>query len=335
MSTYFSHFSEKIKQISPLDNSFTEVLGSIALVPKILYFYGSLPGTNNAPKTGSNLNGYNDTSRPKAVAIVGSRKNTRYGEEVAYRLAYELAKKGVIIVSGLAHGIDSIAHRAALDAGGLTIAVLGTPIDKIYPKEHADLANEIVLHKGAVVSEYAPRTPEFLDAPLATDEAVKDGRRCLNFKTTFLYRNRLIAGLSDLVVVVEAAEHSGTLNTAAHALNQGKDVFAVPGNITNINSKGCNRLIAQGATPYTELNDVLRVLFPADFIKTRRKTLALPFGDTEDETLVLQSIASGENDGENIIKKLNFNAEKFNQIITLLEIKARVRPLGFNRWMLT
>ena len=232
MSTLFSHFFQKINQISPLDANFTEVLSSIVLMPKTLYFYGKIP--ENVLKNGK-------IERPKAVAIVGSRHNTKYGEEVAYKLAYELARHGVIIISGLAYGIDSIGHRAAIDAGGKTIAVLGTPIDEIYPRNHKTLAEEIVKTGGAIISEYAPGTRVFP-------------------KTSFLERNRIISGLSDIVVVVEAAERSGSLNTATHAIDQGKDVYAVPGNITSIYSTGCNKLIRQGAIP--EPDDILRELFP-------------------------------------------------------------------------
>lgn len=299
MSIPFSHFFKKIKQISPQESKFTEVLNSIALKPKTLYFYGKIP-----------------QNMVKSVAIVGSRHNTRYGEEVAYRLAYELAKKGVIIISGLAYGIDSIGHQAALDAGGTTIAVLGTPIDQIYPKNHRKLAADIIKQNGAIISEYAPGTKVYT-------------------KASFLERNRLISGLSDIVVVVEAATKSGSLNTASHALNQGKDVFAVPGNITNPYSQGCNKLIRQGAYPYTEPDDILRLLFPDDFAKkTRKCAQASLFGDTDAETAILLALASGCHSGEDIMDTTHLPPEVFNETITLLEIKSRIRSLGMNNWAL-
>lgn len=332
MSTLFSHFFEKINQISPLESNFTEVLDSIALKPRILYFYGKMP--KNMVKTGEEKPEQTRTARPKTVAIVGSRHNTKYGEEIAYKLAYELAKRGVIIVSGLAYGVDSIAHRGCLDANGRTVAVLGTPIDKIYPKNHLNLAKEIVEKGGVVMSEYAPRTEEYQNAPLAADEVFVNGQRYLNFKSTFLYRNRLISGLSDIVVVVEAAEHSGTLNTAAHALNQGKEVFAVPGNITNPYSKGCNNLIKQGAIPYTEPDDILRLLFPEDYLKKRKKVQISLFGDTKEETMILKALSEGLRNGEEIVKNLHLPIEVFNETITLLEIKGSVRSLGANNWSL-
>lgn len=305
MSTLFSHFSLKINQISPLETNFTEVLESIALKPKTLYFYGKMP--KNVVENGKNV-------RQKAVAVVGSRHNTHYGEEVAYKLAYELAKNGVIIISGLAFGIDSIAHRAALDAGGKTIAILGTPINEIYPRAHESLAREIIEKDGAIISEYAPNENYYP-------------------KSTFLKRNRLISGLSDAVVVVEAANRSGTLNTAAHALNQGKDVYAVPGNITNPYSVGCNNLLKQGAIPYTEPNDLLFQLFPQKRFKPKK--LTLPTGGSEEETKILKALGSGLKNGEAIMERLNLSTAQFNELITLLEIKGLVRSLSSNNWTLT
>lgn len=327
MSILFTDFFAKINQITPLEAKFTEVLDSIALKPKMLYFRGKLP--ENVSKNGKK-------TRPKTVAIVGSRHNTRYGEDIAYKMAYELAKNGAVIVSGLAYGIDSIAHRGCLDAGGKTVAVLGTPIDKIYPRTHASLAREIVEKNGAILSEYAPRTKEYKNAPLAVDEAEKDGRRLLNYKSTFLHRNRLISGLSDVIVIVEAAEHSGTLNTAAHALNQGKDVFAVPGNINNPYSIGCNKLIKQGAIPYTEPDDLLKLLFPESFTKKLKKPKKSSLiGDSEEETKILKALSEGFSDGEKIIQTFDITTELFNETITLLEIKGLVRSLGMNCWTLS
>ena len=305
MSTPFSYFFTKINQISPLEHNFTEVLDTIALKSKLLYFYGKMP--ENVSKNGTE-------ERPKTVAIVGSRHNTRYGEEVAYEMAYKLAQRGTIIISGLAYGIDSIAHKAALDAGGRTIAILGTPIDRIYPKSHEKLAKDIVDQEGAIISELAPGAIFYP-------------------KTSFLERNRIISGLSDIVVVVEAAIKSGSLNTAAHALEQGKEVFSVPGNITNPYSEGCNKLIRQGANPYTSPDDLLHLLYPEDYQgkQPAQKTL---FGDTKEEATILQALSQGLRAGEDIIKIANITPTEFNQAITLLEIKGMVRALGANHWSL-
>lgn len=305
MSTLFSQFFHKFNDIPPLKANFTEVLDSIAVKVKMLYFYGKMP--ENVVLNGKSC-------RPKTVAIVGTRHNTRYGEDIAYKLGYELAKRGVIIISGLAYGIDSVAHRAALDAGGTTVAVLGTPIDEVYPKAHEGLAREIIEKGGAIMSEYAPGEKVFP-------------------KASFLARNRIIAGLSDVVVVVEAAERSGSLNTAMHALEQGKELFAVPGNITNPFSAGCNKLIRQGAMPYTGVGDVLNLLFPASRRKKAAKQTMI-FGDTMEETAILKALNDGMNDGEEICRKTDMPVTIFNQTITLMEIKGLVRGLGANKWSL-
>ncbi|MBR2994964.1 DNA-processing protein DprA [Candidatus Saccharibacteria bacterium] len=307
MSTLFTDFYTKINQISPLEHIFTEKLAPIALKPKTLYFRGKLP--ENVSKNGK-------LEPPKTVAIVGSRHNTKYGEEIAFKLAYELAKHQVVVVSGLAYGIDSIAHRGCLAADGKTVAVLGTPINQIYPREHTSLAKEIIKKEGAIISEYA-----------------KDA--IVYPKTSFLERNRLISGLSDIVIVVEAAEKSGSLNTATHALNQGKIVFAVPGNITSPYSQGCNKLIKQGAFPYTEPKDVLELLFPEEYTKKhhRLKQQKL-FGDTDVETKILQALASGLRSGEDIMASTLLPPEVFNETVTLLEIKGRIKALGMNNWTL-
>ena len=346
MSTLFSHFFTKINQISPLEANFTEVLGGIALTPKTLYFYGKMP--QNVAKNGN-------SERPKTVAIVGSRRNTRYGEEIAYELAYELAKRGVIIVSGLAFGIDSIGHKGCLAAGGTTVAVLGTRIDHIYPKSHLPLATEILEKGGVIISEYAPK--DALNAPLAPAEAGWDGHIWTSYESenlpiplphgpyekrqvephlSFLYRNRIISGLSDIVVVVEAAERSGSLNTATHAINQGKTVFAVPGNITSPYSQGCNKLIQQGAIPYTEPSDILRELFPDDYLKESKKLRAKNLiGDNDVETKILKALAHGLRNGNDICAETHLPPEVFNQAVTMLELKSRICSLGANNWSLT
>ena len=327
MSTLFTNFFNKINQISPLEHDFTEVLEPIALKPKTLYFRGKLP--ENVAKNGKQ-------GRPKTVAIVGSRHNTKYGEEVAFRLARELARHKVIVISGLAYGIDSIAHKGCLAGDGVTIAVLGTPINRIYPTAHHSLAREIIKKDGAIISEYAPRTEEYKNAPLAPGEYfTEEGKRTQDPKGSFLYRNRLISGLSDIVVVVEAAEQSGSLNTATHALNQGKYVFAVPGNITNPYSQGCNKLIKQGALPYTEPKDVLELLFPEEYTKKYKKQRQLNLlGDTDVETLILVALSQGLRSGEDIMATAKLPPEVFNQATTLLEIKGRIRSLGSNHWSL-
>lgn len=175
----------------------------------------------------------------RAVAVVGARAATVYGTNVARRLGASLAHAGVVVVSGLARGIDAAAHRAALDAGGLTVAFSASGPDSLYPAEHADLAAEIA-GSGAVVTEMPLETP-----PLPQ---------------YFPLRNRLISGLSEAVIVVEARQRSGSLSTARRALEQGRDVMAVPGPIDAPTSQGPNRLLRDGARPLCEVGDVLDIL---------------------------------------------------------------------------
>ncbi|MBQ8996644.1 DNA-processing protein DprA [Candidatus Saccharibacteria bacterium] len=286
----------KINEIVPQKNEYTKVLDTIALKPKLLYYYGEWP-----------------KRRVKTVAIVGSRKNTKYGEDVAYKLAYELAKRGVIVISGLAYGIDSIAARGALDSGGKTIAILGTEIERIYPRQHIALAEEIVKKNGVVASEYKLGDEVFM-------------------KTSFLQRNRIISGLADAVVVIEAAERSGTLNTAAHALSQGRDLFAVPGRVYDKMSAGCNFLISKGANPLYSIEEFVQYFAPRGK-KKQTEQISL-FGDTPEERAVLKKLAAGIRDGDEIMEQLEMPVQVYNQVITMLEIKGAIRPLGANTWIL-
>ena len=172
-----------------------------------------------------------------SAAVVGARSCSPYGAQVARMLGRELAASGLVVVSGMARGIDGEAHRGALEAGGRTVAVLGCGVDRDYPAAHADLARRIC-ERGLVVSEYAPGVEP---APWR-----------------FPARNRVIAGLAAVTVVVEARERSGALITADLALEEGREVFSVPGEITSALSEGTNRLLALGATPLTQVEDVLR-----------------------------------------------------------------------------
>ena len=178
------------------------------------------------------------------VAIVGSRRCSTYGQNAALMLSRELAQRGVTIISGLARGIDAAAHRGALEAGGRTVGVMGTGLDQIYPRDHKKLADEILKHGGALVTQFPLGTP-----PVSEN---------------FPYRNRVISGLSLGVVVVEAAENSGSLITARLAMEQNREVFAVPGNITSRNSFGTNYLIkGAGAKLVQQWQDVASEL-PAE-----------------------------------------------------------------------
>src|SRR6266852_3961029 len=192
------------------------------------------------------------------VAIVGSRRCSTYGQNAALMLSRELAQRGVTIISGLARGIDAAAHRGALEAGGRTVGVMGTGLDQIYPRDHKKLADEILKHGGAMVTQFPLGTP-----PVSEN---------------FPYRNRVISGLSLGVLVVEAAEHSGSLITARLAMEQNREVFAVPGNITSRNSFGTNYLIkGAGAKLVQQWQDVATELPP----QIAAKLLPPPFGETK------------------------------------------------------
>lgn len=283
----------KIKTISPKNNNFLQIITTIANVPKKLYFIGSIP-----------------TSRTPTVAIVGTRRPTSYGREVTDRLATDLASRGVVIVSGMALGVDSIAHQATIDAGGITIAVMGGGLDNIYPSVNKDLADKIVASGGALISEYEP------------DVEPRDFR--------FLERNRIVSGLSDAIIVTEAAARSGTLATAAHALNQGREVFVVPGNITSPMSAGCNNLIKQGALPITSADDVIEVIAP----KLLNPQTILPLGSNPNESKIIELLQSGVRDGDHLQAASNIDAGQFAQALTMLEINGLIRPLGGNQWTL-
>lgn len=198
-------------------------------------------------------------SDARAVAVVGSRHATRYGLEQAERLAKELARAGVTVVSGLARGVDGAAHRGALAAGGRTIAVLAGGLLKLYPPEHRQLADEITA-RGCLLSEAPPGMPPLSGA--------------------FPQRNRVISGLSLGVVVVEAAERSGALITTRHAADQGREVFAVPGEVTNRMSRGCHALIRDGAKLVASVDDILEELSP---ITETRPTAANPQAEPQQQ----------------------------------------------------
>jgi DNA processing protein len=281
----------KINNISGSDPSFPQRLQDIPSAPKRLFIRGELPVYR------------------RGIAIVGTRKPTAYGRQVTKELAGKLAEKGAVVISGLAHGIDSIAHQAVVDTGGTTIAVLPSGVDNVYPSSHQALSEQIINTGGALVSEYEPGTP------------------ALQFR--FLERNRLVSGLADILIVTEAALRSGTTNTVRHALEQGRDVYAVPGPITSAMSAGCNQLITQGANPIVNLDAFVEQLFP----KPSRKQATL-LAQTTEEQMILELIAAGIADGEELHAKSGLDAAAFLQTITMLELRSVIRPLGANRWSL-
>lgn len=267
-------------------------------MPKGLYVIGRLP----------------DPKRP-AVAIVGARRSSVYGNEIARRFARELARAGVQIISGMAWGIDGKAHEGALEAGGDTFAVFGCGVDICYPSGHQALYEKLV-ERGGVLSEYPPGTP------------LRPGH--------FPMRNRLISGLSDLVLVVEAKEKSGSLITADLALEQGKDVYAVPGRLNDALSRGCLSLIRQGAG----LADSPRVLLEALGIaeekdeKQRNKEQSKILLAKE-ENIVYSWIRLQPVSLEELIEKTGFLPGKLLPILVGLQLKGCIREIQKNDYIRT
>lgn len=282
-----------IKKLSPQEDEFLQFTSVIDNPPECLWYIGNLP------------------KRRPTVAIVGSRKPTDYGKSVNISLTTDLARRGVIIVSGLAIGHDSIAHQACLDAGGTTVAVIGSGLDSIYPKRNERLAERIIERGGAIISEYKPDTPVY--------------------PSHFLERNRLISALADVVIIIEAGERSGTLNTAAHALAQGKEIMAVPGNITSPLSRGCNRLIAQGATPILSPDDVLDVLDLTKDNKGSEVANQINF-DSPDAQLLYDLLHNGINDGDQLILESGLAPADFSMAITMLELNGYIKATGNNKY---
>lgn len=282
---------QNINSIVPKEHVFTQITSDIAKMPKKLWLMGDLP-----PK------------RAPTVALVGTRKPTPYGKEVTYRFSYELAQRGIVIVSGLALGVDGIAHQAALDAGGTTLAILPTSLDRIHPRTHHDLARRIVQNKGALLSECNPGDPVG--------------------KWNFVARNRIVSALSDAVLITEATSRSGTMSTVNFALEQGKTVMVVPGNITSPMSAGCNSLLKTGATPILSVDDILHELGLAD---TNQQS-ELPLSANAEEQTLLQLIRQGIYDGNALQQQSRLPAALFSQTLTMLEIEGKIRALGANQW---
>ncbi|KXK12801.1 MAG: putative DNA processing protein [Chloroflexi bacterium OLB14] len=240
-----------------------------------------------------------------AVAIVGTRKVTAYGRQVTEDIASFLASNGLTVISGLARGVDAIAHQTALRAGGRTIAILGTGVDKIYPPEHRGLADEI-MKRGAVMSDYAVGTPP--DA------------------SNFPPRNRIISGLSLAVVVIEAAETSGALITAEFAAEQGREIFAVPGNIHAPQSKGTNKLIQNGALPLLTPDDLMQALDLTRIGEHKSARKILPTDEVEAK--VLSVLSSEPLHVDEIRNQAGLPIEKISATLALMELKGMVRQVG-------
>ncbi|MDE0864914.1 MAG: DNA-processing protein DprA [Rubripirellula sp.] len=269
-------------------------LQQLSDAPPILYMQGNLIPTDQL-----------------AVAVVGTRHATTYGLKQANRFSYALAKAGITIVSGLARGIDAAAHRGALDAGGRTIAVLGSGLAKLYPREHQTLAAEIS-KQGAVLSEYAPQCPP------------RSGQ--------FPQRNRLIAGLTLGTLVIEAPDRSGALITARLAGEQNRDVFALPGPVNSRASRGCNQLIRDGATLVQSVDEIIEELGPfsesivVESGRVIRNGAELNLNEVE--CRVLDAIEPTGTSIDQVIAATPFTPQQVVAVISVLEIRRLIRRLS-------
>lgn len=271
------------------DQAYPALLRNIFDPPAILYLRGQLPLSD------------------RFIAMVGARKATSYGLQVAEKLAGELALQGVCVVSGMARGIDSAAHRGVLLKKGQTIAVLGCGVDEIYPPENRKLKEQIEIN-GAVISEY----------PLGTKP----------LPVYFPLRNRIISGLSHGTVVVEAAEKSGSLITVDQALEQGREVFAVPGNITSKLSKGPHKLIRQGAKIVDNINDILEEFgwLPAE--DNPALQMAVNAQLTLEENLLYRHLSFEPMHIESLIGLTEMPSAKVSSILVFMELKGLVKKLS-------
>ena len=302
-----------VKIISRDDEDYPLDLINISDAPYVLYVRG------NSDEMGD------DKLR---IAIIGSRRASSYGLGIAYVLAYALAKRGVVIVSGMATGIDSQAHMGAVDAGGKTIAVLGCGVNICYPMDNSALMVDI-MKNGQVISEFPFDTP-----PL---------------KWNFPQRNRIMSGLSHGVVVVEAEEISGTSITAKLALEQGKEVFAVPGNITSPTSVGTNNLIKNSATPVTCVEDILSLFPEFEFSKSEEddetehneneiiSSLAVdvPEGEIMPEQIILETVRTDAMSPEEIAGVTGLPLNQVNSIASIMEISGLLTSLPGHKYIKT
>jgi DNA processing protein len=277
------------------DPLYPEMLREIEDAPIVLYTMGNMQQQDRY-----------------AIAIVGSRKPSSYGISVAESIAEGLASMGFTIVSGMARGIDSISHRGALRGGGRTIAVLGSGLDVPYPSENKGLMDKIT-GSGYVISEFPPGTPPD--------------------KENFPRRNRIISGLSLGILVIEAAHDSGSLITAGYALEQGREVFAVPGNITSPASEGTNELIKRGAILTRKAEDVIEELAPVlkGFMRSKEKSKI----EVTNEEKILCNFLSGEPKHiDSISRESGLSTSKVLELLLGLELKGAIRQTTGNRFLL-
>ena len=277
-----------IQVLTWMDEAYPQRLKEIEQPPPVLYLRGEITSEDTW-----------------AVAIVGTRKVTSYGRQIAEEISTYLAANGVTVVSGLARGVDAIAHNAALRAGGRSLAVLGSGVDRIYPPENRALAEKMIQH-GAILSDYIPGTPPE--------------------SSNFPPRNRIISGLSMAVIVIEAGETSGALITAEFAAEQGREIFAVPGNILAPQSKGTNKLIQQGALPLLSASDIMQALNLTRVGQQKAARKALPADELESQ--LLGTMGEEPLHVDEIRNQTGLPVEKVSATLVMMELKGMVRQVG-------
>lgn len=277
---------EKIRTVIVSDTKYPKKLKVYDDCPYMLFYKGNI-----------------NYLRMKSVAIIGSRKCTHYGENITKILAKSLSDNNILVVSGMARGIDSCSHSEVLMGNGKTCAILGSGVNIVYPKENKKLYDGII-SEGCVISQFIPGTPPY--------------------SYNFPIRNKIISALSDLVIVVEASNKSGSLITAGSALEQGKDVIAVPGNIFSEQSKGCNKLIKDGAFVLTSLEDVYELLLINNFQNENSKNISLGV----EEEKVYSTILNKPIHVDDLLKKGNLNINKLYEILFELEFEKKIKHLA-------
>jgi DNA processing protein len=289
---------EKIKIVTILDKNYPKLLKEIYNPPALLYYKGNLGAISDF-----------------TLAVVGTRKVSPYGEQVAAEITKELARNGLAIVSGLALGVDALAHGSALEVNGQTVAVLGSGLagQNIYPVSNRYLANKIVSQGGALLSEF----------PLGM----------LPLKHNFPIRNRIISGLSLGTLIIEAGLDSGALITARYALEQNREVFAIPGNIYSPSSIGPNNLIKLGAKLVTEANDILEALNLSEATTYLETKNIVP--ETKEEEILLKFLTKEPIQVDKLINQSGLNTAAVNSTLLMMEIKGKVKNLGGANYVLS
>ena len=282
-----------LRVITFVDKSYPAILKEISDPPGLLYVKGEILPQDEV-----------------SLAVVGSRKYTSYGKRAVEKLVYPLSKAGLTIISGLALGIDTLAHMAALEAGGRTIGVLGCGLNQIYPAANYNLATEIVKRGGAIISEFPLGMPAL--------------------KQNFAIRNRIIAGLSLGTLVIEAGLESGTLLTAKSALDYNREVFAVPGSIFEENSAGPHKLIKSGAKLISEAQDVLEELNLENLVK-KQEVKEILVDCLEEETMI--KLLKKPILIDDLVRESGFEAALVNATLIMLEMKGMILNLGGGRYV--